>query len=165
MGVKCIRCGRALLIVLVVGSVTTGCNVRSTPATAQLGALPLRAPAVSAGCRSGSVKVTASVGKAPAPLCLYSGARLTVVYDKSKGGIGVPGPWAVPPVTVVPSDVLTVRSTTRSGQHLTVVFKATTTGTATVYATYDNECSKGDTTPCTIPPATTIEFTVTVESP
>jgi len=90
---------------------------------------------------------------------------LTVVFDKSKGGPGVPGPWGVPPVGMTPGATLATSSTVPSGDRLTAVFATRAAGMATVSAYYDNECEAGDTTPCTIPPQSEINLTVTVVSP
>ena len=109
--------------------------------------------------------MTASLSNRPSRVCLYDGAMLTVVFDKSKGGLGVPGPWGVPPVEVTPSAILATSSTVPSGDRLTAVFVTRTAGIATVSGYYDNECGAGETTPCTIPPLTTINLTVTVVSP
>ena len=49
-------------------------------------------------CQSGSVTLDrCPCPETTSPVCLYDGAMLTVVFDKSQGGPGVPGPWGVPP--------------------------------------------------------------------
>jgi hypothetical protein len=127
--------------------------------------VPPATSSVPQDCQSGSVTVTASLSKPPPPICLHDGATLTAVFDKSAGGLGVPGPWGVPPLGVTPDGILTVSSTTQSGDRLTAVFATRTAGSATVSGYYDNECGAGETTPCTIPPLSTISLTVTVVSP
>jgi hypothetical protein len=129
------------------------------------GTVPPTASLAPANCQSGSVTVAASIPNLPPPVCLHSGATLTVVFDKSTAGIGVPGPWAVPPLAVAPKGFLTVTSTTDSGDHLTATFATTAPGTATVSGYFDNECGAADTTPCTIPPMSEINLSVTVVGP
>ena len=90
---------------------------------------------------------------------------LTVVFDKSDGGPGVPGPWAIPPVAVTAGAILAISSTTQSGDRLRAVFAAQAAGTVTVSAHYGNECAATDTTPCTIAPQSEIDLTVTVVTP
>jgi len=118
-------------------------------------------------CRrtSGPVTATASLSNLPPPICLRDGATLTVVFEKSTGGLGVPGPWGVPPVGVTPDGILTISSTTQSGDRLTAVFATRTAGTVAVSGYYANECGAGEATPCTIPPLSTIPLSVTVVSP
>ena len=127
--------------------------------------VPVPASPTPALCQSGSVTVAASSPTLPQPVCLHSGATLTVVFDKSRSGIGVPGPWAAPPLAVVPNGLLAVTSTTASGERLTATFATKAPGTATVSANFDNECSPGDMTPCTIPPLSQITLRVTVVGP
>jgi hypothetical protein len=99
----------------------------------------------------------------PSRVCLYAGATLTVAFDKSTGGLGTgtPGPW-VPPLAVTPSGILTVVSTVWAADHMTTVFRTVSTGTATVSAQFDNECSAGASSPCTIPPLSGINLIVQV---
>lgn len=129
------------------------------------GTVPATASPAPANCQSGSVTVAASLPTLPPPVCLHSGATLTVVFDKSTSGIGVPGPWAVPPLAVVPIGLLTVTSTTASGGHLTATFATKAPGTATVSGNFDNECLPADVTLCTIPPLSQINLRVTVVGP
>jgi len=90
---------------------------------------------------------------------------LTVTFDKSKGGLGVPGPWTVPPLGVVGRSILMLSSSSPSGQFLTAVLEAGTPGVTTVSAHFDEECSSNDSTPCTIPPQSAINVDVTVVAP
>jgi hypothetical protein len=116
-----------------------------------------------AGCQSGSVSVTAPLDGAPASVCVYAGSTLTVTFDKSGSGMGIPGPWAVPPIRQ-DSPILGLTSTSPGGSRLTAVFSADTPGATMVYASFDENCSAGDETPCTIPPLGSIALDVTVAS-
>jgi len=115
-------------------------------------------------CTSVPLSVTASVGHAPAPVCVVSGTALTVTFDKSRAAIGVPGPWGEPAVQVS-APILQIRSTSSQGALLVARLTAVAPGTATVRAGFDQECSAGDSTPCTIPPQALLSLSVTVVSP
>ena len=65
----------------------------------------------------------------------------------------------------VDPSVLKLSSSSASGQVLTAVLEAAGSGTTTVYADFDNECSGDQTTPCTIPPLGEISVGVTVVAP
>jgi hypothetical protein len=176
-----LRHGALLVVPLLVGAVVSACSGSSNSAkgsvshsiTGRGGPSPIGTTlppnwlpptsAIPSNCQSGSVTMTASVPPPPR-ICLHSGASLTVVFEKAKPGIGVPGPWQVPP-QVVPSGFLAITSTSQSAGQLTANFKATTAGAGTVIANYGNQCAASDTTPCTIPPATEISLSVTVVSP
>jgi hypothetical protein len=97
----------------------------------------------------------------PLAVCLRTGATMTVTFDKSGGGMGVPGSWAVPPIRM-DRPILTVISTSPHTSVLTAVFRATTPGGTTVYASFDEGCSAGDVTPCTVPPLGSVQLEVTV---
>jgi hypothetical protein len=114
-------------------------------------------------CQSGSASVAAPSTGSHA-VCLHVGATLTVTFDKSGGGMGVPGPWLVPPVRM-DRPIIAITSTSPHGPLLTAVFRAESPGSTTVYASFGEECSKGDKTPCTVPPLGMIELDVTVVSP
>ena len=109
--------------------------------------------------------MTASLAPPPPSVCVLTGTTLTVTFDKSAGGMGVPGPWTVPPVAVVDSSVLMLSSSVSRGHLLIAVLKADTAGAATVSAGFGEECSGGVTTGCTVPPEGDINVNVTVKSP
>jgi hypothetical protein len=117
------------------------------------------------GCHSGSFSVTVSLAMPPPSMGLHAGATLTVTFDKSTGGLGVPGPWTVPPLDVVDRSILMLSSSSPSGQLLTAVHETGTPGVTTVSAHFDEECSSNDSTPCTIPPQSAINGDVTVVAP
>ena len=171
-----------LIVMFATGSLVSACGAGETTQTGSHPAKGVRTTATTAttiasgtvpptpspapdNCRSGSVTVAASLPILPPPVCVHSGATLTVDFDKSNSRIGVPGPWAVPPLAVTPNGFLTVSRTTESGDHLTATFAATAPGTATVSSYFDNECAPTDTTPCTIPPLNEINLRVTVVGP
>ena len=108
------------------------------------------------------MSLTVAVGRQPEPVCLVSGTPLTVTFDKSRAAIGSPGPWVRPPVQVAPPAILRVRSSSAQGTLFTAQLVAAQPGTATVIGGFDQECSSGETTPCTIPPQFTLEVGVTV---
>jgi hypothetical protein len=112
-------------------------------------------------CASHATAATVSVSHQPAPVCLVTGTRLTVTFDKTHAAIGTPGPWGVPRVQVQPR-ILTIRSTVAKGPLLTAHLVARTRGIAIVRAGFNQECSIGDTTPCTIPPQAILTLDVTV---
>ena len=97
-------------------------------------------------------------------VCVAPGTRLTIQFDKHDGGIGTPGPWTRPPVDSSPSSVLALRSSVSRGDRLVAVFDAVTPGTADVNASFDQECSGPQTTPCTIPPQAAFDVSVIVQS-
>jgi hypothetical protein len=145
---------------------TTTIPTRSTSTTIVppvTGGAPTTGP-VPMDCPSGSVSVAVPLTGPSASVCLHAGSTLTVTFDKSGGAIGLPGPWAVPPVRV-DSPILGVISTSPRGAQLLAVFSAESPGTTIVYASFDEECSGGDKTPCTIPPLGMIELDVTVVDP
>jgi len=106
--------------------------------------------------------VTASLAMLPPSVCVRTGATLTVTFDKSPGGVGGPGPWTIPPHAVEDPTILGLSSHSQRGHLLTAVLVATTPGSTTVSAHFDEECSGPQTTPCTIPPQNTISVNVMV---
>jgi DNA-binding beta-propeller fold protein YncE len=116
-------------------------------------------------CRYGKVSVLASLAIPSPSICLHEGATLTVTFDKSAGGLGVPGPWTVPPLGAVDPSVLKLSSRSARGQVLTAALEATGSGTATLSAHFDEECSGDQLTACTIPPQGEIDVGVTVVTP
>jgi hypothetical protein len=87
-----------------------------------------------------------------------------VTFEKSRAAIGVAGPWVVPLVQVDPP-ILRVTATTKRKGTLTAVLDATAPGNASVQAAFDQECSPGTTTPCTIPPVGFLSVGVRIVSP
>jgi hypothetical protein len=132
----------------------------SLPTSATSG--PTTPPSLPTNCQAGSVAVTVSLTSPTHSVCVHSGSTLTVTFDKSVGGLGVPGPWTIPPLHVEDQSVLSIISSSPSGQHLTTALKAGAPGITAVSAYFDEECSSGETTPCTIPPQSTIDLDVTV---
>jgi hypothetical protein len=132
-----------------------------TAATTRSGA----GPPSSTDCHSGSFSLVVSLTGRQSSVCLHQGTTLTVTSDKSAGGLGVPGPWTIPPLDVVDSSVLRLSSSSESGPLLKAVLETGTPGTTSVSAHFDEECSSGDTTACTIPPQGVINLNVTVVAP
>ena len=108
--------------------------------------------------------MTAFLATPPPAVCVHSGTMLTIKFDKSVGGLGVPGPWTIPPVAVVDPSVLTLISSSPNGHLITAFMKAATPGVTVVSASFDEECSGNGMTPCTIPPQSAITVNVTVEA-
>ncbi len=114
------------------------------------------------GCHSGASSLTSSLATLPPSVCVHTGATLTVTFDKSRGGIGRPGRWTIPPVSVDDPSVLRLSSTSERNYLLTAVLMAAAPGTTTVSAHFDEECSGAQITPCTIPPQSAITVNVMV---
>jgi hypothetical protein len=93
-----------------------------------------------------------------------SGTQLKVSFTKpTNTAIGITGPWNYPPVAVTPS-ILTVDRTSINHNTLTALLTAEASGTATVQASFGQECAQAVQTDCTIPPQATMDLTVKVES-
>ena len=164
------RAPRALLVVLVLvlvigGAVALAVTQRSNERTPRVSSPPLTSlpeAAASPGCHAGAFALTASLATLPPSVCLQTGATLTVTFDKSTGGLGSPGPWTIPPLSVEDGAILGLRSHEQRGHLLTAVLVATATGSTAVSAHFDEECSGTESTPCTIPPQNTISVNVAV---
>jgi hypothetical protein len=116
-------------------------------------------------CQTGPISVAVSLAVSPLPVCLYSGSTLTVTFNSSIGGLGVPGPWGDPPVQIEDPSVVRLTSSSTNGRRLTAVLATGMPGTTTVFAMFDEECATGEATPCTIPPGSPpIDVNVTVKS-
>jgi hypothetical protein len=95
------------------------------------------------------------------PLCIDVGTHLTLAFDKKGQGV-IPGLWTIPPVSTSNPSVLSVGRVTASGQTLTVGLDALEAGSASLRASFGQECSPSDAPPCTIPPQTWFTVNVTV---
>jgi hypothetical protein len=110
-------------------------------------------------CQSGSVSLT--VASPSSSICLRVGTTLTVTFDSSASGPN--GGW-LGPADVYPSSIVDVASGSPSGMQLPATVKALAVGSATVRAYFSQQCSSGDSTPCTVPPQGVLQLSVTVVS-
>ena len=110
-------------------------------------------------CVSGSA--SASVQTPSSSLCMDVGATLTVTFDYSHAGIGTVGGW-LGPAQVDNASVVSISGSSSHGSELVATLKAVAKGTATISAFFSQECSEGDSTPCTIPPQGVLRLTITV---
>ena len=111
-------------------------------------------------CSSGSTTVSVAT-PSPSPICVSVGSVVTITFDSSHAGIGVNGGW-LGPAQVYPASILDVSSGSSNGTLLVVTAKALTPGMATVRAEFSQQCSSGDSTPCTIPPQGVLQLPITV---
>jgi hypothetical protein len=172
--VRGIAQGRSVILVLLGASLMTASCSNDHPAASRSSvtsvdpnsntpapSLPPPTVPSASDCQSGSVAVAVSLVGAPLGICLRTGATMTVIFTKSEKGTGPVGPWTVPPVRL-DGPILTVISTSPRGSTLTAVLRADTPGVTTVYADFDQECSAGESAPCTIPPLGMVELEVRV---
>lgn len=115
-----------------------------------------------AECRSGSTSITISNG-GPNPLCLLTGATVTVTFIQTSEFGGVPGAWIGSVTSNIPA-VVSVDSSSTGGTSATAVLRAVSPGMTTVGVSYQNECSSSDSPPCTIPPQAQEYVTVQVSN-
>jgi hypothetical protein len=94
-------------------------------------------------------------------ICMDVGATLTVTFDDSHVGIGQNGGW-LGPAQIDNSSVASLTGGSSDGSQLVATVKAVATGTATVSAYFSQQCSSGDSTPCTIPPQGMLRLVITV---
>lgn len=137
----------------------------TSPATTPPTIDPAPSPPSATNCRSGVLSVAASQETQQMTICLRSGSTLKLTFDKSIGGYGRPGPWNVSPVTIGDPSILRLVSSVPRGQYLTADLATQGSGTTSVTAYFERECSRGDTTPCTIPPLAIIGVSVKVVAP
>ncbi len=156
----------ALLVLATGGAITLAVAQRSNDGRPARVSSPFFTPAPQAahypGCHSGAFALTASLATLPPSVCVRTGATLTVTFDKAPGGLGRPGPWTTPPVSVEDGSVLGLRSHAQRGHLLTAVLAPRATGSTAVSAHFDEECAGTESTPCTIPPQNMISVNVTV---
>lgn len=143
----------------------------STPPTGRpagvLGAVAAATVAPSSGpdlgnCKSGTVSLT--VTSPDDSTCVTPGSELIVTFDPSHVAIGVDSGWTGQP-TVNNGSVLGLTGSSEEGSNLVGTAKALTVGTATLLAFFSQQCSAGDSTPCTIPPQGVLRLHVSVVTP
>ena len=168
----------AVIALLVLGGFAAGCGSMPTRGSSSLTTIPrsdqstTSVPTRPADCWSGSVAVAANSSgsdRPASPVCLDSGATLTVTFDKSAGSWGgQPGAWLSPPVTISgDTSVLKLVTASPNGQTLSAVVEARMPGTSSLNAYFEVSCSSRDTSPCTIPPIAehTLSVTVVAQQP
>ena len=138
---------------------TTGAP--STPSTTSV---PTPAPTTlppSNDCVSGSAPVP--VQTPGSSICMDVGATLTVTFDYSHVSTGPVGGW-IGPAEIDNTSVASLTRSSSDGSQLVATVKAVAPGTATVSAYFSQQCSSGDSTPCTVPPQGWLRLVITVVS-
>jgi hypothetical protein len=133
--------------------------VPSTPPTT---IAPTPAPTTlppSNDCVSGSASIP--VETSSSSICMDVGATLTVTFDYSHVSTGPVGGW-IGPAQIDNSSVASLTGSSSDGSQLVATVKAVAPGTATVSAYFSQQCSSGDSTPCTVPPQGILRLVITV---
>jgi hypothetical protein len=91
------------------------------------------------------------------------GATLTVTFDYSHVSTGPVGGW-IGPAEIDNTSVASLTRSSSDGSQLVATVKAVAPGTATVSAYFSQQCSSGDSTPCTVPPQGWLRLVITVVS-
>jgi hypothetical protein len=116
---------------------------------------------ISPSCQKSHVSLRLPAINQTPSICLVSGATVSLTFDKSDAALGASGAWGTDPVQVYP-DIMSISSTEIEGPRLTASLKARLPGYATVRAVFDQLCTAGSTTPCTVPPLGIFDVYVTV---
>lgn len=126
-------------------------------------ALALMCPSIAGGCKSESTSLrVAVVGQIPT-VCLRLRSTLKLTFDKSHAGTGTAGTWSRRAIEITPK-IMKVKVVKIKGSELTVTLTGVSPGQATVRALFNQVCTGGSTTPCTIPPLGVFTVSVIVAS-
>jgi hypothetical protein len=112
-----------------------------------------------ASCQPTPSPIEVSTGSTMA--CIRVGAVLSVAFTHAVEFSGVPGGWIGGATSSDPT-LVAVDSSAATGATLTAAVRGVAPGTAIVTVSFENGCSAGTTTPCTIPPQGQESITVQV---
>jgi hypothetical protein len=114
----------------------------------------------SSNCVTGSAST--SVQTPSSSICIDVGTTLTVTFDYSHVSTGPVGGW-IGPAETDNSSVASLTGSAAHGTRLVATVKAIAPGTATLSGYFSQECSVGDSTPCTAPPQGVLRLAIDVD--